>query len=191
MVWYRALVPIVKKSLNTPVSCCVTIDLQQLIVLLQTRPTHRFFLTLHYQKTQESQNYSHRFTCNPLAIWTGSKRTITKAQLATRDFNSRYSKTHDYNIGYKLFSIAYPPSNCYASSSILVSPPEPPLVDIIVHELKKKTNRKEWRSDCLWKGILFLQKLFSWHPWAWICPTYFLPIVKKFLQYLLYPFSIF
>lgn len=122
MVWYYALVPIVKKSLNTPsLVASLSISSNWLCFCKQDH-SHRFFLTLHYQKTQESQNYSHRFTCNPLAIWTGSKRTITKAQLATRDFNSRYSKTHDYNIGYKLISIAYPPSNCYASSSITFHP---------------------------------------------------------------------
>jgi hypothetical protein len=67
------------------------------------------------------------------------KRTITKAQLATRDFDWGFSKTHGYYIGYKLtLAIEYPSLKPLCFLLHRGSPHDAPLFDDIVHELRKR-----------------------------------------------------
>lgn len=67
------------------------------------------------------------------------KRTISKAQLATRDFDWGYSKTHGYYIGYKLtLAIEYPSLKPLCFLLHRGSPHDAPLFDNIVHELRKR-----------------------------------------------------
>ena len=67
------------------------------------------------------------------------KRTISKAQLATRDFDWGYSKTHGYYIGYKLtLAIEYPSLKPLCFLLHRGSPHDAPLFDDIVHELRKR-----------------------------------------------------
>jgi hypothetical protein len=67
------------------------------------------------------------------------KRTITKAQLATRDFDWGYSKTHGYYIGYKLtLAIEYPSLKPLCFLLHRGSPHDAPLFDEILNELKRR-----------------------------------------------------
>ena len=67
------------------------------------------------------------------------KRTITKAQLATRDFDWGYSKTHGYYIGYKLtLALEYPSLKPLWFLIHRGSPLDAPLFDEILDELKRR-----------------------------------------------------
>lgn len=67
------------------------------------------------------------------------KRTITKAQLATRDFDWGYSKTHGYYIGYKLtLALEYPSLKPLCFLIHRGSPHDAPLFDEILDELKRR-----------------------------------------------------
>ena len=67
------------------------------------------------------------------------KRTISKAQLATRDFDWGYSKTHGHYIGYKLtLAIEYPSLKPLCFHLHRGSPHDAPLFDDIVLELRKR-----------------------------------------------------
>jgi len=67
------------------------------------------------------------------------KRTITKPQLATRDFDWGFSKTQGYSIGYKLtLAIEYPSLKPLCFLLHRGSPHDAPLFDEILNELKRR-----------------------------------------------------
>lgn len=67
------------------------------------------------------------------------RRTITKAQLKTREFDWGYSKVHGYYIGYKLtLAIGYPSLKPLAILLHRGSPHDSPLFDEILNELKRR-----------------------------------------------------
>ena len=67
------------------------------------------------------------------------KRTISKAQLATREFDWGYSKTHGYYIWYKLtLAIDYPSLKPLAILLHRGSPHGAPLFEEILEELKRR-----------------------------------------------------
>ena len=67
------------------------------------------------------------------------RRTFTKAQLMTRDFDWGYSHVHGYYIGYKLtMAVEYPSLKPLAILLHPGSPHDSPLFDEILTELKRK-----------------------------------------------------
>jgi hypothetical protein len=67
------------------------------------------------------------------------RRTITKNQLVTREFDWGYSKVHGYYIGYKLtLAIGYPSLKPLAILLHRGSPHDSPLFDEILNELKRR-----------------------------------------------------
>jgi hypothetical protein len=67
------------------------------------------------------------------------KRTITKARLATRDFDGGHSKTHRYYISYKLtLAIEYPSLKSSGFLHHRGSPHDAPLFDEILNEPKRR-----------------------------------------------------